>query len=596
MKYQTPYSVITLVIITLLLTACGGSNQLVYQVTGAAGQAEVTYTDGDGNSQTETVTLPWETGFSVGSSADFSLVADNITEQGDISCAVLLNDKELGRADANYYVSCRGSFKKSGSSLSTNFSSSKDVLPDGSAAGPQATDTPVPPTPTPDITADFVAYTSEAGTVSFGYPPDWVTVDNGSGMIAVLSAESAQETLLEQEDFSQPAGFVVGEIGLTSDYGGDDPAAILTDWLAGAEEDWQIEPEGEIELTDNDTIRQASRDYTGTKDGQNLYFRAIAIVNGGNVAVFIGGRTGASPEEHDALAMAILDTLAVEYVDPVMMPQPGDEVAVDVFVESRIVFASDRDGNSEIYTVNTDGSDLTRLTDNPAFDGEPDWSPDGTRVLFVSNRDGNYEIYSMQADGSDVTRLTDEPANDFTPKWSPNGQLIAFMTERNGNADIYLMRPDGSEATPLIASQGHELSPTWSHVTQELAFVSNQATGMSDLYIANTKGEVRQVTEGIGNVFAPNWSPNGRFIAFTGEIDQNFDVYIISPDGTNLQQITTDKAKDYLPKWSPDNNYIMFVSERDGNPDIYITNDSGDLLRVTDNSTTDTVPGWGPQN
>jgi tricorn protease-like protein len=429
MQYQTRYHIISLmIIIILLLTACGGSNQLTYQVTGAADQAEVTYTDADGNSQTETVTLPWEIGFSVGNSADFSLTADNITEQGDISCLVLLDDKELGRADANYYVSCQGSFKKSGSSLSTNFSSSKDVLPDGSAAGPQATDTPVPPTATPP-------------------PPPTPT---------------------------------------------------------------------------------------------------------------------------------------------------AEEVTVEVFVESRIVFASNRDGNSEIYTVNTDGSDLTRLTDNPAFDGEPTWSPDGERILFSSDRDGNYEIYSMQADGSDVTRLTDEPANDFAPAWSPNGELIAFMTERNGSADIYLMRADGSEPTPFIASQSHDVSPTWSHATQEIAFASNQAGG-SDLYISDSKGEVRRVTEGI-NVFSPNWAPNGRFIAFTGEVDQNVDIYIVSPDGTNLQQVTTDKAKDYLPKWSPDSNYIMFVSDRDGNPDIYITNDSGDLLRVTDNSATDTVPGWAPQN
>jgi len=133
----------------LLVAACGGGNQLVYQVSGAAEQAEVTYIDGDGVSKTETVALPWETTFQVGSSAEFSLIANNTSEQKGISCAVLLNEKELGRVDANYYASCEGNFKKSGSNLTTGFHSGKDVLPGGIAAGPKATPTPAPPTATP---------------------------------------------------------------------------------------------------------------------------------------------------------------------------------------------------------------------------------------------------------------------------------------------------------------------------------------------------------------------------------------------------------------------------------------------------------------
>jgi len=87
----------------------------------------------------------------------------------------------------------------------------------------------------------------------------------------------------------------------------------------------------------------------------------------------------------------------------------------------KIAFESDRDGDSEIYLMNADGSGLTSLTDNSARDFAPACSPDGTRIAFVSTRDGDEEIYVMNADGSGQTNLTDNPAEDYHPVWSPDG-------------------------------------------------------------------------------------------------------------------------------------------------------------------------------
>ena len=85
----------------------------------------------------------------------------------------------------------------------------------------------------------------------------------------------------------------------------------------------------------------------------------------------------------------------------------------------RIAFVSDRDGNVEIYVMDADGSNLTNLTNNPAYDWLPVWSPDGSRIAFVSDRDGNWEIYVVDADGSNLTNLTNNPADDLLPAWSP---------------------------------------------------------------------------------------------------------------------------------------------------------------------------------
>ena len=82
----------------------------------------------------------------------------------------------------------------------------------------------------------------------------------------------------------------------------------------------------------------------------------------------------------------------------------------------RIAFTSTRDGNAEIYVMSADGSDQRRLTRNPADDGvgylgwsSSAWSPDGREIAFASQRDGNDEIYVMNADGSGVRRLTNDP-------------------------------------------------------------------------------------------------------------------------------------------------------------------------------------------
>jgi Tol biopolymer transport system component len=87
--------------------------------------------------------------------------------------------------------------------------------------------------------------------------------------------------------------------------------------------------------------------------------------------------------------------------------------------EGKIAFTSDRDGNLEIYVMNADGSNQIRLTNNPAWNAEPCFSPEGTMIAFTSYYQGMIEIFVMNADGSNQTRLTNNPAMDMEPSWGP---------------------------------------------------------------------------------------------------------------------------------------------------------------------------------
>ena len=95
-----------------------------------------------------------------------------------------------------------------------------------------------------------------------------------------------------------------------------------------------------------------------------------------------------------------------------------DTVTVEPPVQ-KITFQSNRDGDTEIYVMNKDGSNVMQLTHNTAGDTRPSWSPDGQQIVFFSNRDGDTEIYVMNADGSNVVQLTDNTAWDVNPSWSP---------------------------------------------------------------------------------------------------------------------------------------------------------------------------------
>ena len=265
--------------------------------------------------------------------------------------------------------------------------------------------------------------------------------------------------------------------------------------------------------------------------------------------------------------------------------------------QTRIAFTSERDGNTDIYVMNADGSGVTRLTEHPGDDWGPDWSPDGQLIAFSSTRDGDLDIYVMNADGSGVTRLTEHPGDDWGPDWSPDGQLIAFSSTRDGDLDIYVMNADGSGVTQLTNNPGRDGSPAWSPGGGQIAF-SSQRDGNTDIYVMNADGSgVTQLTNHPGSDNAPAWSPGGEQIAFNNDRDGNTDIYVMNADGSGVTQLTNNPGYDLDPAWSPGGGQIAFTSDRDGNSDIYVMNADGSGVRQL----TDT-PGryhgtldWSPQ-
>jgi Tol biopolymer transport system component len=264
-----------------------------------------------------------------------------------------------------------------------------------------------------------------------------------------------------------------------------------------------------------------------------------------------------------------------------------------------LVFASTRDGNSEIYVIRPDGTGTQRLTTNAAFDAEPVWSPDGSKIAFTSSRTGNGDVYVMSSDGSGATRLTTVSAIDTSPAWSPDGTRIAFSTNRHGssNFEIYVMNADGSGQTRLTTNGAVDTLPVWSPDGTKIAFTSTR-TGGGDVYTMNANGTApARLTTSSALDAEPAWSPDGSKIAFATNRhgSSNFELYSMNANGTAQTRLTTNSAADVQPAWSPDGGKIAFATNRHGssNYELYTINANGTgPTRVTTNPAADSFPDW----
>ena len=165
--------------------------------------------------------------------------------------------------------------------------------------------------------------------------------------------------------------------------------------------------------------------------------------------------------------------------------------SVDQAPSGDIVFVSTRDGNPEIYSVRADGSNVTRLTNHPANDDAPVWSPDRKRIAFASDRDGSPEIYVMNADGTNVVRRTFSGSYSGNPCWSPDGTRIVYSRLSNGSANIWAVSPDSGPETLLVQQIGYEDHPALSPDGTRLAIMSDwwAFDFVWDIFIANGRME-----------------------------------------------------------------------------------------------------------
>jgi TolB protein len=196
----------------------------------------------------------------------------------------------------------------------------------------------------------------------------------------------------------------------------------------------------------------------------------------------------------------------------------------------------------DIYTANSDGTGLKRLTETPGYDAEATISSDGDKIVFTSARDGDLEIYTMDPDGSDVRRLTHEEGYDGGPFFSADGRKIVYRA----------YHPTDLE----------ELEDYRSLLGENLV-----RPGTLELFVMDADGSnKRQITFNGAANFGPFFHPDGERIIFSSNLNapdgRNFDLYLINVDGTGLERVTTHPEFDGFPMFTPDGSRLVFASNR----------------------------------
>jgi Tol biopolymer transport system component len=281
------------------------------------------------------------------------------------------------------------------------------------------------------------------------------------------------------------------------------------------------------------------------------------------------------------------------------------EVVCAVPSGARLAFNTDRDGNFEIYLMNGDGTGLVNLTNHPAFDANPAWSPDGSKIAFSTDRDGNSEIYVMNANGTGLVNLTRTPRTEHLPSWSPDGSKIAFVRDVGFplTLEIAVMNSNGTNPVNISNHPDFVHRPTWSPDGSRIAFGTDRdfESGFTEvefeIYVVNADGtNPRNITnEDFAEDDYPAWSPDGSRIAFHTDRTGNFDILLMNPDGSALVNLTPHPAGDFLPAWSSDGSRIAFESIRDGNSEVYVMNADGSaVVRLTTHPRVDSFPAWRP--
>ncbi len=226
----------------------------------------------------------------------------------------------------------------------------------------------------------------------------------------------------------------------------------------------------------------------------------------------------------------------------------------------RIAVALRADSGADIVTMNADGTDITRLTEDPAFDACPDFASGGRLIAFCSNRSGPFEIWLMDGTGYNERRLTTLDGNSTFADISPDGTRVVFCGSPNGSADddhdIWLINVDGSGLVQLTNSAGQDdCNPVWSPDGSKVLFTSVRG-GAAELWLMDATGQgALQVTNGqSAGTEPPDWSPDGKRFAYIA----GGSVWVVQADGTAPHRLTQEPGTDFAPAWSPKGNEIVY--------------------------------------
>jgi Tol biopolymer transport system component len=214
----------------------------------------------------------------------------------------------------------------------------------------------------------------------------------------------------------------------------------------------------------------------------------------------------------------------------------------------------------EIYTMNADGSNKKNLS-TPGFSEASRWSPDGTKIAFGMWYQNTYQTYVMNTDGSNLERVTNDPLGAHEVTWAPDSRRVAYTSGWTDYtipviSQIHVINLDGTGDRVITNEPGGASAPAWAPRGDVILFVSNRHASPPDyvnteIYRMNADGSgLKRLTNNTYTDLQPRWSANFSQIVFISNRDGNFELYTMNANGAGQTRITNNPAFDADPAWA----------------------------------------------
>ncbi|MDH5763176.1 MAG: Tol-Pal system beta propeller repeat protein TolB [Nitrospinota bacterium] len=267
--------------------------------------------------------------------------------------------------------------------------------------------------------------------------------------------------------------------------------------------------------------------------------------------------------------------------------------------ETRLAFLSPTRQGKEMYVVDFDGANVTKLTNENSVILSPDWSPDGRSIVYTSYKDHNPDLILMDPTGLNRRPLLKLPGINSAPAWSPDGKKISLVLSKDSNSEIYVLNR-WRKLTRLTRHFNIDTSPTWSPDGKKIAFTSDRSgTGRPQIYIMDAESGDRAGVTRISFESRyndnPAWSPDGDKIAYTSLIKGEFQIKIYNPETRETTDVTTGAGSKEEPTWSPDGKFLAYRVTQGRNSSIHIKRVGGKKSRqLTFLPNGGVSPTWSP--